>query len=565
MLRRFLEYIAPRDKYYQDVVKTGKNRVLLIGAAFYLCFFLIGVKVVQVTLIPKDYYANYVANREENLPSRPAVRHSIFDRNGILLATTLNTRSVFVNPQKVEHPKALATALAKILPSMSYADIYRKVTYKKARFVWIKHRLTPHQQYALNALGNVAVDFIDSKTRVYPQQALLGSVLGYVNIDNKGIAGLEWAFNKTLLQRSITLSLDMRVQYIVRSEVQNVIAQTHAAGGAGIVMDVNSGQVIALVSLPDFDPNHARRSGNHFNRATLGVYELGSTFKILNTAMALDSRKVSIYDTFDARRPLRVGGFTIHDFHGKYRVLSVPEIFIYSSNIGSAKMAFKAGTQTQMAFMKKLGLLSPLPMQLPEAGSPLQPKHWGETETATIAFGHGIAVTPLHLVSSIAALVNGGIYHTPTFLLGKIAKGKKVIDKDVSSNIRKILWLNTIKGTGKNAAAKGYMVGGKTGTADIPENGGYDKWSDISSYVAIFPIQKPRYVVYVLVDDPKQGKYTHGFRPTGGWVAAPAIKKIITRIAPLLKVIPVDEHNPKILRALQIPKRPNNYDVAGMQ
>ena len=296
----------------------------------------------------------------------------------------------------------------------------------------------------------------------------------------------------------------------------------------------------------------------------MGAYELGSTLKIINVAFALDSKEITMRDVFDARAPIRIGRFSIRDYHGKNRPLSVPEIFIYSSNIGSAKMAWKLGKEKQKSFMKKMGLLDKLDIVLPERGRPLYPKksRWNKTETITISFGHGIAITPLHLAASVSALVNGGTYYTPQFIKNGFSAGHRVVTKKTSLNIRKLLYLNSIKGSGRSARVDGYMVGGKTGTADKVDGTGrnkksgtgYDENALISSYIAVFPINNPKYLVYVQVDEPKPSKLGYGARPTGGIVAAPVVGNVIQRIAPLLNVAPVDMTDPALKEFMTMPK-----------
>ncbi len=463
----------------------------------------------------------------------------------------------FVRPRWVTDAKGLTDALSRIFPQIPYDNLYKRVA-RKSDFVWVKRRTTPEQAYNANALGEVSVKLEQSHMRVYPQQQLFSHVLGYVDVDNKGISGIEKAKNTLLStqQQPLYLTLDTGVQHIVRSEMLKVIDATDAIGGVAIVMNVKNGEVVSMVSLPDFNPNALQQQGDKFNRATVGVYELGSTFKIINSALALDSGKVKISDSFDARRPLKVDRFTIHDYHAKNRILDVSEIFIYSSNIGSALMAQKVGTTVQRQMMEKLQFLNRLPIVLPEKSSPLYPKRWHQTETMTIAYGHGISITPLHLTSAVASLINGGIYRTPKFIKSGTQNenaGHRVVSQQTSEMIRKLMRLNTLEGSGKKSAVKGFVLGGKTGTADkVKQTGGYDEQALIASYIAGFPMHDPKYVVYVMVDSPQAGAFTNNRRPTGGQVAAPTVARIVNRIAPLLGVIPVDENSPQV-QNLKIP------------
>ncbi len=318
-----------------------------------------------------------------------------------------------------------------------------------------------------------------------------------------------------------------------------------SVGAAGVIMDVRTGELIAMVSLPDFDPNEpgAAPDDARFNRVTLGVYEMGSTFKIFNTAMALEAGSTSLAGGYDASHPIQIARFTITDYHAQKRWLSVPEIFMYSSNIGSVRMALDAGTPAQRSFLDRLGMLKPVKLELPEVGRPHIPMPWRPINTMTISFGHGISVSPLHLVAGTAAVVNGGIYVPPTVLKrepGEVPPGERVLSLKTSESMRKLFRLVVEQGTGREAAVPGYMVGGKTGTAEKAGRGGYREKALISSFVAAFPINDPEYVVLVMLDEPQGTKATHGFA-TAGWTAAPTTGRIIGRVGPLLGMMPVDE------------------------
>lgn len=535
-----LPYIMPPPQSVgQDLQTTLRYRFLFIVGFVVFCYIAIFVRLVQVTVFPEKYA---VSRSPSDIVGN---RGRIYDRNGVLVADTVPTRGVYVNPKKVRNPEQLAKQLIAVFPDISYESMYKKVT-RNARFVWIKRVTTPTQQYATNAIGDVALEFEKSYMRIYPQTHLMSHVVGYANIDGQGLSGIEHAMDSRLRhdKQDVYITLDSNVQHIVRSEILNVMKATNAEGGVGIVMDVNTGEILALSSLPDFNPN-THKNTNTFNRATVGVYELGSTFKILNSALALESGLITISDTFDARKPLRLGRFLIRDYHAKNRIMDVAEIFIHSSNIGSALMAQKVGVQAQRAFMERLGLLKRMDIILTETSVPLIPKRWNKTENVTIAYGHGISVSPLHLSTAVASVVNGGEYVRPRFIKTKTETPlltHRVVSKNTSLLVRKLMRLNTLDGSGKKSAVQGYVVGGKTGTADkINRTGGYDGSALISSYVAVFPMHAPKYLVYVMVDSPKPSDFTRMARPTGGLVAAPTVGVIINRIAPLLKVRPVDE------------------------
>src|ERR1700736_6145784 len=362
----------------------------------------------------------------------------------------------------------------------------------------------------------------------------------------------------------LELSLDARVQFILGEELTRVVGEFGARGAAGIIMDVQTGEIIAMVSLPDFDPNRpggtdpaetpAEVSERLFNKITLGDYEMGSAFKIFNTAMALDAGTATTVKSYDAIHDLHIGRFTITDYHGKHRMLSVPEVFMYSSNLGSARMAMEAGAERQRAFLGRLGLLKPVPVEFDEISKPHYPAQWREVNVITIAYGHGIAVSPLHVAAGVSAIVNGGGLHRPTVLKlppDADLPGERVISEKTSIMMRKLMRLVVQYGTAKLAAAPGYVVGGKTGTAEKNQGGHYQEKKLLSDFVAVFPMHDPRYLVLTLVDEPHGTQQSHGYA-TAGWTVVPATSRVIQRIAPLLGGAPVDEASPAVTQALTI-------------
>ena len=394
------------------------------------------------------------------------------------------------------------------------------------------------------------------------------STVGFTDRDNQGIAGIEQGRDAELRERDgpLRLSLDIRVQYAVREELADAMKTFQAIGAAGTVMEVATGEILALVSLPDFDPNRVPQSSANarFNRATLGIYEPGSTFKILTTAMALEYGTATLEQKFDATVPLRVARYTIRDHHPENRWLSVPEIFVYSSNVGAARMALAVGPERQRAFLDSMGLLRRPGIELAEAGAPLFPKRWNDVSTITIAYGHGIAVSQLQLASAFAAVVNGGTRITPSLLArddAPPAPGERLLSPETSEALRVLLRLNVLKGTGRQADAEGFEVGGKTGTAEKAIAGGYDPNALVSSFVAAFPMDAPRYAVLVMLEEPKGTDATQGYA-TAGWTAAPAASAIVARVAPLLGVAPVKRTESKTADALMVSLRGRKADVA---
>ena len=540
------------DGVRKQALETGRNRLLVTGVLFTMAFAVIGGRLIDLAVLspagaPKP---PRLANNQKTLE----VRADIVDRNGILLATSLPTAALYANPQHVLDADEAAAKLAKVLPGYDQDKLRTRLASDKT-FVWLHRNLTPKLQFAVNALGVPGLYFQRTERRVYPHGPLVSHVLGMTNIDGEGLSGVERYFDSYLknAKKPLRLSVDIRIQSIVREELAAAMEEFDAIGAAGIVMNVHDGSVISMVSLPDFNPNEPVSAAGiaGFNRATKGVYEMGSTFKLFTAAMALDTGRVRLRDRFDATKPIKISRFTISDYHAKNKWMTVPEIIVHSSNIGAAKMALDVGTPTQKKYLKRLGLLSPAAIELPEVGSPLTPDRWREINTMTISYGHGIAVSPLQLSAGISSLVNGGILFKPTVIQpeGDVrTTGIRVISQKTSKTMRGLMRLVVQHGTGRKAEVPGYLIGGKTGTADKPgvSRRGYGGRKVISSFVAAFPVSDPRYVVLVLVDEPKGNKKTFGYA-TGGWVAAPVIQKVVRRMVPLVGLEPsvADEVMPK--------------------
>lgn len=536
-------------------LEQTRNRLMVTAAVVSLVFVAIGGKLVGATLFSTAAEPRQRLAAEVDAP--PVSRADIVDRNGSLLATSLTTQSLYADPKVISRPDEVARKLVTALPDLDYQDLVTKLSSDK-RFIWIKRNMSPRQQALIHRLGLPGVYFEREERRFYPASNLTSHLVGFTGVDNNGLAGLEQQFNKRLNSdpKPLRLSVDLRVQHVLRKELMSAVAEFSAIGATGMVYDVRNGEVVAMVSLPDFDPHNPTGLDQDtlFNRASLGVYEMGSTFKIFNTAMALESGKVRLTDSFDASQRIQIGRFTISDFHGKNRWLTVPEVFQYSSNIGSVRMALTAGVPTQRAFMGKMGFTKPTSLELPENGWPLVPNPWRDINAMTISFGHGISVSPVHTVSAAAAMVNGGVLYPPTLLKrteGVPVEGEQVITPRTSETIRRLFRLVVTEGSAKSAKAPGYLLGGKTGTADKQKGRGYNRNSRISSFLGAFPMNDPRYAVYVMIDEPKGTAKTYGFA-TGGWVAAPTAGRIVSQIGPMLNVPTVDEASPAIINALYI-------------
>src|SRR6516164_9584001 len=482
-------------------------------------------------------------------------RPDILDRKGEILATDVRTPSLFGEPRRIVDVDEASELLTAVMPEIDAAELRERLASKR-RFVWLKREITSRQREQIHRLGLPGIGFMPENKRVYPNGAEVSHLIGHVNIDNQGIAGIEkWLDSTGLadlhmaglasehLQRPIELAIDLRVQHALRDELIAARQKFKAIAAAGLVTDVRSGEIISMVSVPDYDPNNPREALDpaRINRLTTGVFEMGSTFKALTLAMALDSGKVGLNSTWDARVPLHFGKFEIHDAHPEGRFLTLSEVFTYSSNIGAARIALSTGVEQHKAFLKKLGQLDRLRTELPESAEPIVPRHWGELNTITIAFGHGLSVAPLQAVMGIAATLNGGFLIPPTFLKRSESEAqilaKQVLKPETSREIRYLMRLNAEKGTATKANVSGYYIGGKTGTAEKVVNGHYSKHKLLTDFMAVLPADKPTYLMMIMLDEPQPTPETHGFA-TAGWNAAPTAAKVIARIAPLLDIEP---------------------------
>ncbi|WP_029058980.1 peptidoglycan D,D-transpeptidase FtsI family protein [Stappia stellulata] len=531
--------------------RAVRSRVYMAMGVFALVYLAIGGRLIMLGMSEEAETASYISAQDSVAASRP----DLLDRNGQILATDIKTASLYAEPRKIIDVDEALEGIASVLPDLG-TDAVRRRLASNAGFIWLKRELTPRQRTRLHDLGIPGIGFLEENSRFYPGGPTASHIVGSVNVDNKGISGMELAVDKAWLgdlqelgfasdrrpMEGVSLSVDLRVQHVVRDELAKALERYRAIAGIGIVLDVHTGEVVGMSSLPDFDPNDRAQAleKNRLNRATGGVFEMGSVFKGFTVAMALDSGKVTMDDSFDATRPLRVGRRTINDFYGKRRILSVAETFIYSSNIGTAKMMLAAGVDTQQAFMERIGLTTRMETELPEVATPLLPPKWNELAAMTISFGHGISVTPMQTAVATAALVNGGRLIPPTFTPRSEAEARKlaqqVIDPKTSEIMRYLFRLNVLKGSGRRAEVPGYVVGGKTGTAEKIENGRYVNGKRRNSFLSAFPMDDPRYVVLVVLDEPKSER--EGVGATAGLNTAPTTSAIIRRIAPTLGVLP---------------------------
>ncbi len=530
------------DGAARRALETGRTRMLVTAGLFALAFASISVRLIDVMVLGSDHRAATVHRPAATAPHTE--RADIVDRNGVVLATNLPAMNLYADARRVLDPADAANRLVGVLPELKKAEVLERLSSGRP-FVYLARNLTPRQQQAVNDAGIPGVYFEDSEYRATLHGPLASHVLGATDLDNNGIAGVELAFDEALKQRSgpLRLTLDIRVQHAVRKTMLDAMAQFKAKAGTAVVLDAATSEILSLVSLPDYDPERFGEASEdaRFNRATLGVYEMGSTFKVFNTAMALETGKIRLQDTYDTTKPLRIARFSIRDSHPEDRWLTVSEILVHSSNIGSARMAMEVGPEGQRAFLGSLGLLGPIATGLPESGSPLYPDRWRDISTMTISFGHGIAVTPVHLATATAAIINGGVLRRATLLPGDIeTEGTRVIRPETSDVIRRLMRLVVQDGTAKKADVVGYRVGGKTGTAEKAAGGGYDRKKLRTSFISAFPMNDPKYVVLVVLDEPQGLKETFNFA-TAGWNAAPTAGRVIEAVAPLLGVFPNHE------------------------
>lgn len=591
-----------------------QSRLLAMSAVFFGLFGAVALKLSVATVIaPMAPEQRQIAPQVPPIPrsdpkgmlagdfALPQVhRASVTDRNGQVLAISLPVAQVYANPQEMIDAQDTAKKLRTVLPKLDEAELIRRLSTKK-QFVYLARDISPMQEIAINNLGIPGIYFEPGERRHYPLGRVASHILGAVDIDDHGVAGIERSMDKRLDsdRTPLRLSLDVRIQAVVREELAAAKDMFQAIGACAIVMDVNTGEIIAMVSLPDYDANDFGRADPdaRFNRAVTGMYEPGSTFKLQTAAMALQLGVAHPWDRFSSI-PIHIGRFTIADMKSDHFApwLTLNEVMAYSSNPAAAHMALDVGAQRQQTWLRDMGFFAPVPIELPEAGRPIVPHTWGISTVMTVGFGHGVAEPPLAIVRGTAATVNGGILLHPTLmardadhandpagLTPAVAEGAaptltpavitaaaaeekadaatmpgatRVISPENSALLRRILRLDVTKGTGKTAESPGYFVGGKTGTAEkIGPHGGYLKHVNIAAFTSIFPMNAPRYAVYVMLDSPKATPQTHGWT-TAAWNSAPTVSKIVTRIGPMLGLFPNTTNAQAVDDAMAIPLEP---------
>ncbi|CUX52092.1 MULTISPECIES: penicillin-binding protein 2 [Agrobacterium] len=535
----------------------ARVRLGIVIAFFAAIYVVVAARLVQYG-IAEPVATAWINTGANAVASRP----DIIDRNGMLLATDLNMVSLYADPRRVVDPDEVVEKLATVIPNLDWRETHRRLR-SDTGFQWLRRQLTPRQQADILNLGIPGIGFRPEKRRFYPGGPTASHIIGHVNVDNQGLAGMERYLDQQGLAdlravglasgaplEPVKLSIDMRVQNIVREVVVKAKSAYEAEAAGSVILDVETGEVLAMASVPDYDPNEPSRTladgsidrdyeKGWFNRMSNATFEMGSTFKSFTLAMGLDAGAITLNSVVDASRPIRMGGFTIKDFKGRNRPLSIPEVFQYSSNIGTAAVADKVGVEGHQQFLTKLGLLTKMDTEMPGVATPTQPRVWKKINSVTISFGHGVATTPLQTAVAAAALINGGNLMSPTFLPRSkedaALLSRSVVTQKTSADMRYLFNWNGIKGSGRGAQVEGFHVGGKTGTADKVINGRYAKNINFNAFVAGFPMHKPKYVVLTMIDAPRTG--VNGGR-TAASTAAPMTREIIARTAGLLGVKP---------------------------
>ncbi|WP_323007866.1 penicillin-binding protein 2 [Pseudorhodobacter sp.] len=542
----------------------AEGRLLLLGLAFFAAFILVGARMgLLAASVPQEPRS---AASGAEISGR---RADITDRNGRILATNFSTFSLYAQPKQMVDPAHVAKGLVDIFPDMNVDDLQRRFTDGRS-FMWLRKKLSPEQMQAVHDIGDPGLLFGPRDMRLYPNGKLAAHILGGASFGAEGVhsaevigvAGVERAMDARLRDPAqaatpLALSIDLTVQSTMAEVLDAGMTMMNAKGAAGVLMDVHTGEVIAMVSLPDFDPNDRPQpllSGDPgdsplFNRALQGVYELGSTFKIFAAAQAIELGLVNADTLVDANAPMRWGKHKIGEFEGKNYgpLLSVTDIIVKSSNVGTANLALKIGGMRQQAFLKSLGLFDATPLELIEAPGaiPLIPKRWPDIVTITASYGHGMSASPMHLAAAYAAIANDGVMLPPTLLKrDKIPQGTRVLSANTAAIAASMLRQVVTRGTASMGEVEGYDVGGKTGTADkVKRGGGYDKGKNINTFAAMFPASDPQYVLVVTLDEASENT---GPKPrrTAGWTAVPVAAEVIRRTAPLLGLRPQIEYTP---------------------
>lgn len=525
--------VAPR-RIKDENVSTIERRVIIAAGLCIMGFALVGLRLVDVGILKGG--ATGVSSAA--IGDAPLTRADLLDRNGVVLARDLPVGDLYARPHALEDKDGAARALAAVT-GVSAARLKYEFN-KSHNYVLVQRQVVPDVQARVLQLGLPGLEFEPAMKRYYPEGIAAVQVLGSTDTDDQGVDGLELGLDRRLRNADpgsgVTLSLDMRIQFVLAHEVEEAREHFGARAAGGIVMNVNTGEILAMASLPDAPGEETGKltADPRRNRMAQDVYELGSVFKVFTFAMAVEDHTTRLDEVFRIGNGFRLGRYTIHDAEHMPSTLTARDVLAQSSNAGTAQIALRSGPTRQREFLTRLGLLSRLRAEIPETAAPLVPRNWGQVETATIGFGHGISVAPLSFVTAAATIVNGGRRIVPTFLKqDQDARGEQVIQPQTSATMRELLRYVVTNGTGEKADVPGYDVGGKTGSAEKVSGRGYVAHRLLTSFCGVFPIDSPRYLVFVMLDEPHGTKDTGGFA-LAGWTAAPLAGRVIARIAPML-------------------------------
>lgn len=541
------------------IIKSSSyKRLVILLYSFLFCFIIIALRLISVTKNLDDVNDKLVVNKANTL----FARKEILDCKGNILALNLPITSLFANPKKIKNPEEVAENLTKIFKDLDKNKILKLLKSDKS-FVWIKHNISPYLKQKIEKLGLIGIDFEHKQKRIYPFGNLLSHIIGYVGIDYEGLAGIEKYYdlflkgekqeeNSNISNQNLTLSIDIRIQNILSEEMEKTMKDFSAKAAVGIIADPNSGEIIAMVSKPDFDPYFPEKSNSQelFNNASLGVYESGSVFKTLIMAIAFDSGNLSLNDAYDLTE-MSIGRYHIKDYHPLKGFHSVGEIFLHSSNIGISQILLEVGENNFKKYLEKLKLFSKLDIELPEKAKPIIPNvnsKWNDLSMATMSYGYGMSFSPLHIVQALLPIVNGGYFY-PLTLIKKDKKAnlkpEKIFNKDTTKQMKKLLRLVVAQGTGRKADIKGYYIGGKTGTTNKIQGKTYANNKRMSSFFGVFPLTNPKYIAYIMFDEPKGNKESFGFA-TAHFTAAPTVGRVFERIITLNGIEEIDENTKEV-------------------
>lgn len=526
------------DNNYEDhYIKKKRLKLIFIGLIF--IFFILVVRLLYISIYIGKNYSNFQISNVIDLRNRG----SIVDRNGIILASDIELVNFYLNRDLISNPAETANIISRIIPEVNAEKLYDKLisSTNKAKYILVKRNITPNQQIEIKNSGIVGFEFNNSLGRIYPHKNLFSHLIGFVDVDRKGIAGLEMQYNESLKKNNnLELTVDIRVQSILRQQLLKALEKYKAKSAIGIISEIKSGDILAIVNLPDFDPNQPSSATKEqlYDKATYGVYEMGSIFKIFTIALGLDKNIISINDQYDVSQVISYGKYEIKQDDYSKKMLTPEEILVRSSNVGAGLIGMKIGTDNMKSFFNLIGMFDRVPTNFPSLAKPLIPQTWRDINTITSSYGHGIAVTPLHIVRAVGGIVNGGIMKTPRFVKGENFEDVKIINEN-TSKIMNVFLRNVVrKGTGWRANVLGYAVGGKTGSARLLENGEYQEGNIMANFVGIFPMNNPYYLVYIMIESPND---TNMIDISGGTVTAPVFARILENIAPILNVVPYIE------------------------